>query len=107
MKNDDISLENLKEKVVCKKCGKIAYRELEQYNIYTDTLNKEQKNLYAIFVKKFKCPKCKSTEYNSYICDMNKEKTEAETDETIIKLDLAKKVSKKKTTAVINNSVNI
>ena len=56
-----------KEKVVCKKCGYIVYRDLEKYDIYTDILNKEEKNIYAVFVKKFKCPKCQSTEYNSSI----------------------------------------
>ena len=62
-----------KEKVVCKKCGHIIYRDLESYNIYTDVLNKEQKNIYAIFVKKFQCPQCKSTEYNSYVIEKDVE----------------------------------
>lgn len=89
----DNNEQNLKEKIVCKKCGNIVYRDLEKYEIYSDVIDKEEKYLYAIYVKKFKCPKCKSTEYNSYICDMNTE------DSSIINVDLtpapAKKTRKK------------
>lgn len=97
---------NLKEKVVCKNCNNIIFRDLEQYNVYTDTLDKEQQNIYAIFIKKFKCPKCKSAEFNSYICDMSllpeELQAEANKEPEIINIDLKSKRTRKKanTTAV-------
>jgi len=91
IKNNNVSL--FKEKVVCKNCNNVIFRDLEQYNIYTDTLDKEQKNIYAIFVKEFKCPKCNSTEFNSSICDMS---LLADQKPEIINIDLKPKRTRKK-----------
>lgn len=111
---NDISIDNntnLKEKVVCKNCNNIIFRDLEQYNVYTDILNKEQQNIYAVFVKKFKCSKCKSAEFNSYICDMsllskedkklNSEIDKNSTEPEIINVDLKSKRTRKKTNTTI------
>ena len=90
-----------KEKVVCKKCGHIVYRDLEKYDIYTDILNKEEKNIYAVFVKKFKCPKCQSTEYNSSIATIDIESVK-DIKAEIINVNLKpKRAASKKKVAVV------
>ena len=104
---------NLKEKVVCKNCNNIIFRDLEQYNIYTDILNKEKQDIYAVFIKKFKCSKCKSIEFNSYICDISllpkeNEKLNSEVNNEInkepeiININLKSKRTRKKNTIVVN-----
>lgn len=55
------------EKITCKKCGYETYRDLEKYNIYTEEIS--GKNLYALFIKKFICPQCKSEEFESSIIE--------------------------------------
>ena len=57
---------DLIEQVTCKKCNNVIFRTIEQYKIYTEKMKEnETTDLYALFVKKFVCPKCGSTEYHS------------------------------------------
>lgn len=57
------------EKVTCKQCQHTVYRNAEIYNIYKTDTNTDTNELYGIFVKKFQCPKCGSTEFTSSLIE--------------------------------------
>lgn len=91
MEDNMIVKNNLIEQVTCKKCNNVIYREVEQYKIYTEMLKDEEKNLYAVFIKKFICPECGSKEYSSVLVE--------KTDQNLIDFNtIVKKKKNKKIT---------
>lgn len=55
-------MNNLVEKLTCKDCKEIEYKEIEILN--KQPIKISGKNLNAIIVKKFKCEKCSSNKVN-------------------------------------------
>lgn len=47
------------EKVICKSCGSITYRNLEIREIPINTTLDKQDPVYAFLVEEFSCPNCK------------------------------------------------
>lgn len=57
------------EKVICKKCKNISFRELEIQNLDITNSLEDKKPVYAVIIKKYQCPKCKSTEFISSVIE--------------------------------------
>ena len=62
-----MNMDNLEytEKIICKKCKDISFRELEIQNLDITNSLEDKKPVYAVIIKKYQCPKCKSTEFIS------------------------------------------
>ena len=57
------NMDEYTEKIVCKKCKHTTFRPLEQYSL----LDTDDQKLYAIIVKNYVCPNCKSENFTSTV----------------------------------------
>ena len=80
------------EQVICSKCGQVSYRDIEKYKIYTEDIDENPKELYALFIKKFICTNCGSEEFKSHIIEGQLVTTKSEGNI----ITLSKKVKKSK-----------
>ena len=60
----DQTAERYTEKITCKKCKHVDFRELEQRKLSSNEFD-DNAHLYAAIIKKYICPQCGSDKFTS------------------------------------------
>ncbi|AEO93929.1 gp686 [Bacillus phage G] len=68
-------MKNLVEKITCKKCNTIEYREIETLN--NEKIQLSDKSLVAVAIKRVNCKECNSSEHNREFVEKPKENKDA------------------------------